>query len=54
MKQALFFALAFALVSLPSAQAQLTSNLVACWRFDEGSGTTALDASGNKHYRGVI
>ncbi len=37
------------LLSRPSAQGQVTNDAIALWTFDEGSGTTALDSSGNNH-----
>ena len=44
------------LLSVPQAQAQvvpdpLTQGLVGHWKFDEASGTTAADASGNAYAR---
>lgn len=33
----------------PMVLAQLTNSPIAYWAFDEGSGTTALDSSGNNH-----
>jgi hypothetical protein len=37
------------LLSAPTARAQLATNPIALWSFDEASGTTALDSSGNNH-----
>jgi hypothetical protein len=37
------------LLSAPTAHAQLATNAIAYWNFDEASGTTALDSSGNNH-----
>src|SRR6267142_4618333 len=40
--------------SAPTALGQVQSNLVAHWAFDEGSGTTALDSSGNNHSASIL
>ncbi len=34
----------------PEAVVSFSTNLVAHWRFDEGSGTNAVDASGRGHH----
>src|SRR5262245_35282193 len=44
--------LAVALLSAYAAVAQ--TNPVALWAFDESSGTTALDSSGNNHSASII
>ena len=41
--------LAFYLFSVCVAYADITSNLISWWKFDDGSGTTAIDSSGNGH-----
>lgn len=39
----------FFLKTVSVAHADITSNLVAWWKFDEGSGTTVADSTGNGH-----
>lgn len=41
------FTLLFLLCTTLSAHADITSNLVAWWKFDDNTGTTAVDSSGN-------
>ena len=55
MKRAFLFAVASACLIWPTTtRAQITSNLVAYWAFDEGSGTSAVDSSGNNHSASVV
>src|SRR5215831_13246306 len=55
MKQAFLFTVASACLLLcTTAPAQLATNPIASWSFDEGSGTTALDSSGNNHSATIV
>ena len=47
MSKQLFYLISFVLVL--SMAGSTSADLVANWRFDEGSGTTAVDISGNGH-----
>ena len=37
-------------IALPAIAADIDPSLVAWWKLDEGSGTAALDSSGNDQY----
>ena len=52
----IFLAGAFfcALVSGPAVQGQVVNDPIGHWTFDEGSGTTALDSSGNSHTGTIV
>jgi hypothetical protein len=43
-----------AVAVLSSCRAFAQTNPIACWNFDEGSGTTALDSSGNNHSATIV
>lgn len=49
MKPAILFSVASSCVLLSASTALTQTNPTALWPFDEGSGTLALDASGNNH-----
>ena len=40
--------------SRPTALAQVANDPIALWAFDEASGTTALDSSGNNHAGTIV
>src|SRR2546422_5503908 len=46
--------LAAFLSSAPALHGQVTADPIALWTFDEGSGTTALDSSGNNHTATIV
>src|SRR6516162_9748459 len=44
----------FAIAALSAYPALAQTNPIAYWNFDEGSGTTALDSSGNNHSATIV